>query len=128
MKRTYLTVCISGLFLSGMLFLAACGGGSENQGDAQNSEEPTETHMDGEAGHHHDGEGHDHDNANYDDAAGVYICPHKCEGNKTYAEAGTCPACGMQLELASGEATPAEGDATPAGGAEAAPSDAGAEG
>ena len=28
--------------------------------------------------------------------AGFY-CPMKCEGEKTYAEAGTCPSCGMDL-------------------------------
>ncbi len=27
----------------------------------------------------------------------VYYCPMKCEGEKTYAEAGSCPECGMDL-------------------------------
>jgi hypothetical protein len=27
-----------------------------------------------------------------------YACPMKCEGDKTYDEAGTCPKCGMDLE------------------------------
>jgi Cu2+-exporting ATPase len=26
-----------------------------------------------------------------------FYCPMKCEGEKTYAEAGTCPTCGMDL-------------------------------
>jgi len=28
---------------------------------------------------------------------GDYYCPMKCEGDKTYAEAGKCGACGMDL-------------------------------
>ena len=27
----------------------------------------------------------------------VYQCPMKCEGDKTYAEPGKCPVCGMNL-------------------------------
>ncbi|MFH1320475.1 MAG: heavy metal-binding domain-containing protein [Bacteroidota bacterium] len=27
----------------------------------------------------------------------AYICPMKCEGDKTYKEAGACPVCGMDL-------------------------------
>lgn len=26
-----------------------------------------------------------------------FYCPMKCEGEKTYAEAGSCPVCGMDL-------------------------------
>lgn len=26
-----------------------------------------------------------------------YYCPMKCEGEKTYSEAGSCPTCGMDL-------------------------------
>lgn len=32
-----------------------------------------------------------------DQKAVAYYCPMKCEGDKTYAEAGTCPKCGMDL-------------------------------
>lgn len=28
----------------------------------------------------------------------MYQCPMKCEGDKTYAEAGTCPKCNMDLK------------------------------
>jgi len=28
----------------------------------------------------------------------AYACPMKCEGDKTYAQAGKCPKCGMDLE------------------------------
>lgn len=31
-------------------------------------------------------------------AAAVYQCPMKCEGDKTYAQAGKCPKCGMELK------------------------------
>ena len=34
--------------------------------------------------------GHDH--------AAEYACPMLCEGDKTYAEAGKCPSCGMPLK------------------------------
>ncbi len=28
----------------------------------------------------------------------AYACPMHCEGDKTYAEAGKCPVCNMDLE------------------------------
>ncbi len=28
----------------------------------------------------------------------AYMCPMKCEGDKTYAEEGSCPKCGMALK------------------------------
>jgi hypothetical protein len=37
-----------------------------------------------------------------------YACPMKCEGEKTYAEAGTCPVCKMDLK----EVAMAETDST----------------
>jgi hypothetical protein len=37
-----------------------------------------------------------------------YACPMKCEGEKTYAEAGTCPVCKMDLQ----EIAMAESDST----------------
>jgi len=30
-------------------------------------------------------------------AVAEYDCPMKCEGDKTYAEMGSCPECGMDL-------------------------------
>ena len=30
-------------------------------------------------------------------ATAEFYCPMKCEGEKTYAEAGKCPECGMDL-------------------------------
>ncbi len=32
-----------------------------------------------------------------------YYCPMKCEGEKTYAVAGKCPACDMDLEKVGGD-------------------------
>lgn len=37
-----------------------------------------------------------------------YACPMHCEGEKTYAEAGTCPVCKMDLK----EVAMAEADST----------------
>jgi len=31
------------------------------------------------------------------DSAKAYQCPMKCEGEKTYAQTGKCPSCGMEL-------------------------------
>jgi len=31
-------------------------------------------------------------------AKAEYACPMKCEGDKTYHEAGQCPKCGMDLK------------------------------
>jgi hypothetical protein len=41
-------------------------------------------------------EGHDHASEMAED--GTYACPMACEGDKTYAEAGKCPVCKMDLE------------------------------
>ena len=30
--------------------------------------------------------------------AAAYQCPMNCEGDKTYAEAGKCPVCNMDLK------------------------------
>lgn len=39
----------------------------------------------------------------------VYACPMKCEEEKTYAEAGQCPVCEMDLvAVASTETAPAD--------------------
>lgn len=33
-----------------------------------------------------------------DSKSGVFQCPMKCEGEKTYTESGKCPECKMDLE------------------------------
>ncbi|MBL7897361.1 MAG: hypothetical protein JNJ99_02415 [Crocinitomicaceae bacterium] len=35
---------------------------------------------------------------NADQKSGVYQCPMKCEGDKTYPDPGECPVCGMEME------------------------------
>lgn len=40
---------------------------------------------------------HGHENHVQDE--GDYICPMRCEGNKTYPQPGNCPVCKMQMEL-----------------------------
>lgn len=40
---------------------------------------------------------HDHGHQHKTDAAILYQCPMKCEGDKTYNEPGRCPVCGMYL-------------------------------
>ena len=30
-------------------------------------------------------------------ASAAFVCPMKCEGEKTYNKAGDCPVCGMHL-------------------------------
>lgn len=42
----------------------------------------------------------EHDHATMEKAEAVYACPMKCEGEKTYAEPGDCPKCGMALTKA----------------------------
>ncbi|MHA8067016.1 heavy metal-binding domain-containing protein [Aquirufa sp. ROCK2-A2] len=48
---------------------------------------------------------HDHAKVKQEKKAGksdkkeAYQCPMKCEGEKTYAKKGKCPACTMDLKL-----------------------------
>ena len=41
--------------------------------------------------------GHDHAKMEKAEAKTAYACSMKCEGDKTYDEAGSCPKCGMNL-------------------------------
>lgn len=52
----------------------------------------------------------DHDNMKSDgkesmssDMASAYMCPMKCEGEKSYEKSGNCPKCGMELKKAEGK-------------------------
>ncbi len=74
MNKIVLTLVTVLLLMVGSVSFTGCGG-----------EAPQE-----EATHQHDEDNHDH--------AAVYQCPMQCEGDKTYAEAGKCPSCGMALE------------------------------
>lgn len=108
MKTNKVIFGLSILFFAGTVMLSSCGGGESHEDGT--TEEATEESSD----HHEGGEdGHDHEmhSTNGDQVAGMYICPMKCEGDKTYSEAGVCPECGMQLvamEKPAGTDAPAE--------------------
>ena len=71
------------LFASLLFLFAACGGNNEKTGKAQTEAMAT--------------------------AEKKYACPMQCEGEKTYAEAGKCPVCKMDLqEVAMAETDSAE--------------------
>ena len=40
----------------------------------------------------------EHDHSSHVSSQGTYICPMRCEGEKTYSQPGTCPVCNMKLE------------------------------
>lgn len=46
--------------------------------------------------HHHHSEPKQHDKPK-GKGTGVFYCPMRCEGDKTYDKAGDCPVCGMDL-------------------------------
>lgn len=62
---------ITAAVLATAFFLASCGN-SSNEKSNSNASEQVETAM--------------------------YQCPMKCEGEKMYAEKGTCPVCNMDLK------------------------------
>lgn len=84
MKKTVLTVGIAMLFVVGSATFIGCGN-SDNHDDAHE-------HTEGEG--HHEGMDMSEENMEY----AQYQCPMKCEGDKTYEEAGECPKCGMELK------------------------------
>lgn len=70
MKNQVLNVVMAGVFVFGMATFVGCGNNSH---------------------HHENGEHHEH-------MEEAYACPMKCEGDKTYDEAGKCPVCEMDME------------------------------
>lgn len=46
--------------------------------------------------HHHSSHDH-HKKVQIKVGTGVFYCPMRCEGDKTYDKAGSCPKCGMEL-------------------------------
>ncbi|MCE6993005.1 heavy metal-binding domain-containing protein [Dyadobacter sp. CY323] len=64
------------LLVSIMLFTMACTGNSEKSGQTTDSTSTATPVAD----------------------AKKYACPMQCEGDKTYAEAGKCPVCKMELK------------------------------
>ena len=67
-KKAILNLGAASLLAFGSLGFTGCGSGADNQVEA--------THELAEA---------------------AYQCPMKCEGDKTYADKGSCPECGMDL-------------------------------
>ncbi|MDA3839069.1 MAG: heavy metal translocating P-type ATPase [Candidatus Delongbacteria bacterium] len=45
----------------------------------------------------HKHEHHHHEQKKQADGNGIYYCPMRCEDDKTYDKAGSCPVCGMDL-------------------------------
>ncbi len=76
MKKKLTLVATAFVFLSSSAFLSSCGNHEEAESTEAQAESP---------------EGHEH-------ATASYACPMKCEGEKTYSEAGKCGSCGMALE------------------------------
>lgn len=92
MKKTILSLGMAAFFVVGSATFIGCG-------NAENNESEHMEHMDGE--HHEHAEGDDHDHSAMemsDEEHAQYQCPMKCEGDKTYDEAGECPKCGMDLK------------------------------
>ena len=82
-STTMRTYYLPTAFIAFALFtLAACGGGEPPAGQNTTTEQTDAPHATGTHEHH--------DHAHYQ-------CPMKCEGDKTYEEAGTCPVCKMDL-------------------------------
>ena len=73
----------TGLMAFALLAFTACG-----SNDEQNHSE----------GGHHEHMHSDSTGTKHEAHAAAYQCPMKCEGDKTYAEAGKCPVCKMDLK------------------------------
>jgi len=80
MKTNILT---TGLIAVALFAFTACGSNDQHE----HSEGEQHEHM------HNDSAGTMHE-----EHAAAYQCPMKCEGDKTYAEAGKCPVCNMELK------------------------------
>jgi hypothetical protein len=74
MKKVILTISTVALSFCTLTVLNSCG----NPGEQPHDEQVEETDV------------HQH--------AALFQCPMLCEGDKTYAEAGKCPSCGMDME------------------------------
>jgi len=73
----------TGLMAFALLAFTACGSNDQ----PEHTEGGQHEHM------HSDSTGTMHE------AHAAYQCPMKCEGDKTYAEAGKCPVCKMDLKV-----------------------------
>lgn len=82
MKKQILTIGAAMLFTLGSATFIGCGN--------------TENH-ESESHEHAEGEEH-HEEMKMTEEHAQYQCPMKCEGDKMYDEAGSCPKCGMDLK------------------------------
>tara|TARA_R110001592_G_scaffold234170_1_gene491802 strand:- start:3218 stop:3556 length:339 start_codon:yes stop_codon:yes gene_type:complete len=103
MKKTVLTIGIAMLFVVGSTTFISCGNSENQDSEAAHEHAEGEEHHDememteeGNQNEHHDDmemseeDHHEHHM--------LYECPMKCEGDKMYEEAGSCPKCGMDLK------------------------------
>lgn len=114
MKKTILIIASACAFIFGSSVLVSCDSASTTSNE-ETTEETTEEHTHAEGEEHGDmdmtttteetteehvhAEGEEHGEAKF-------ACAMKCEGDKTYAEAGQCPKCGMDLaEMKAEEST-----------------------
>ena len=80
------------LFAASLVFVTACQKEEARQDEQAKQEKQTQQT---ETGRH---EGHQHEvTGGGETVAAAFYCPMKCEGEKTYADAGTCPTCNMDL-------------------------------
>lgn len=75
----------TGLMAFALIAFSACGTANEEVTTGKDATQQEHIHSDG-AGQSHG------------DQVATYQCPMKCEGDKTYAEAGKCPVCKMNLK------------------------------
>jgi len=83
LKKSLFALFVGASFFIG---ITACGGGEPETTPEETAVEVEEMHD--------EHEGHDHGT---EVAEMAYYCPMECEGDKTYAEAGSCAVCGMDL-------------------------------
>ena len=90
MKRTVLTVGLAMLFAIGSTTFIGCDSEDHHDGDHHEHAEGME--------HNEDMETSDENTEEAEGEHGMFQCPMKCEGDKMYEEAGSCPKCGMDLQ------------------------------
>ena len=103
MKVNFLKLMLTVVVAISVLFTTSCCDAPADEATDANQTELTDDVVSDEpvvdADNAESHEGHNHDAI----AEASYQCPMKCEGDKTYAEEGTCPKCKMNLELVKAE-------------------------
>ena len=97
MKRKLTNLILLGFVSFAIILASSCtntDSSNENTQDAVQTEETSSSEPStGNEEKIESHEGHEHGDA----TAMTYQCPMKCEGDKTYEQAGKCPKCGMDL-------------------------------